>query len=327
MGKTYLGIDIGHRNLKLSLVSDGKIKKTCRADVPDNLVKEGRVVSYVSMAEFIKNTMKENGIQAAPAAFVLNSEDAYIRNISVPAMTHDQLMVNIPYEFRDYISDELQAYAYDYAVLDTYENEEGAVVMDLLAAAAPKEYLNDIKNMLKKAGMKFAVAAPSAAAYIGFLKSHGLKDPEKEYCFLDLGHEAIRMHVFKGERYIVTRALETGLSVVEQRIADELNVDIHLAHSYFISDYEGCQKSEACISAYQSIGTELERAVNFYRFSNPDSVLEHIYICGGGAAVEPLMEEIANSLSIGVSGVSELFGGDRADDYLFVQSSGITYQE
>ena len=44
------------------------------------------------------------------------------------------------------------------------------------------------------------------------------------------------------------------------------------------------------MNAYSNIAVELMRALNFYRFSNRDSALEHMWLCGGGAVIEPLGE-------------------------------------
>ena len=328
MAKSFLGIDIGNKYLKLASVSGGKVKKTAMAELPDSLVKAGQVVSYAAMADFIRSTMKENSLSSAPAAFVLNSSDTYVKNISVPAMTDAQLLLNIPYEFKDYIPDELHSYAYDYAVTGVSEDEENGKTLELLASASPESYLNELRNMLKKAGLKFAIAAPAECAYIGFLRQTGVAKEDKEYCFLDIGHEAIRMHVFKGEQFIVTRVLELGLGLVEQRIADSMHVDIHLAHTYFTTNYNNCQNSDTCLDAYSGISTELERAIHFYQFSNPDSNLEHVWLCGGGASVENLVKEIRQTLNVEVGLASELINKlDNENGFMFIPAIGITHQE
>lgn len=41
--------------------------------------------------------------------------------VTMPLMTADQLVYNLPYEFRDYITDELKNYIFDYAMMTTQE--------------------------------------------------------------------------------------------------------------------------------------------------------------------------------------------------------------
>jgi type IV pilus assembly protein PilM len=103
-------------------------------------------------------------------------------------------------------------------------------------------------------------------------------------------------------------------------------VDVHLAHTYLLTNYDDCQNSEACRNAYGNIAVELMRALNFYRFSNPDSQLEHIWLCGGGAVIAPLRKAIADTLDMKVHQARELLpGGDQVEaGFELVQAIGVT---
>ena len=56
----------------------------------------------------IRKTMKENKIRCKEAAVVVSSGICFLRNVTMPEMTAEQLVYNLPYEFRDYITDELK---------------------------------------------------------------------------------------------------------------------------------------------------------------------------------------------------------------------------
>ena len=332
MAKTYLGIDIGHDRLKLALVSGGQVKKSAVVALPEKLVRDGRVVSIETMGELIRTTMKENGIRAQQAAMVLAGPNVYIRNVTMPRMTADQLVFNLPYEFRDYITDELKNYVFDYAMISTpeqlnsEENGEAVPAMDLTAVAVPKDLLEDCRAMVRKAGLRLAKAAPAVCSYTGLIRSlqKNGDQPDREYCILDLGHQAVRMHMFRGDCNTITRQLEFGLASIDQAIAEANNVDIHLAHTYLLTNHENCQNSPECLNAFSGIGVELMRALNFYRFSNPDSQLSDVWLCGGGAAIPALKEAIISTLSeMQVHTAAELLPGEGVEqDYMLVQAIG-----
>ena len=124
--KTILGIDIGYDRLKLALVTGKRVGKTASAEMPEGLMKEGRITSRETMADLIRQTMRSNNIRANQAAFVLPNESAYVKNVKMPLMTVDQLVYNLPFEFNDYISGEIRDYVFDYAVLPKDEKEEEA---------------------------------------------------------------------------------------------------------------------------------------------------------------------------------------------------------
>ena len=67
------------------------------------------------------------------------------------------------------------------------------------------------------------------------------------------------------------------------------------------------------------------RALNFYRFSNPDSSLGDLWLCGGGAVIKPLADEIGDMLDLQLHPATELVpGGDGIESCnSFVQAIGI----
>ena len=375
--KPLLGIDIGYDSLKLAVVSGRQVRKTAVVPMPQNLIREGRVVSTETMGELIRRTMKEHGIRCGRAALALPNETVFIRAVTMPQMSVDQLNYNLPFEFRDYITDELKDYLFDYAVVSINEqsteeqtegesggeSNEGGSIMELMAVAAPKSLLEESKETLHRAGLKLVKAAPSVCAFQALIRakmnktSEKVKKPKKtkkaknaeteqdaqnseevrnaeteqrvqEYCILDLGYQSIRMYMFREDRHMVTRVLELGMNSLDQVIADAYSIDIHLAHTYLLSNYENCQSKEYCMNAYGTITVELMRALNFYRFSNPDSHLEDIWICGGGACIRPLQESISETLDLKIHTAAELLpnGMTVEADYALLQAIGITME-
>lgn len=337
MAKSCLGIDIGKDQLKLVLMKGETIQKAVSVQMPEGLLKEGRIVSVETTGELIRKTMKENKIRCKEAAVVVSSGICFLRNVTMPEMTADQLVYNLPYEFRDYITDELKKYAFDYSWGSTEElpkakkpkkqpkkkkgeekpdekaedSEERRGEMELLAAAAPLEAIDDLRLMARKAGLKLTFAAPEVSACENLLhyKLKEESDKDKEYGILDLGSTSSRLLIFKGDRHQVTRIIERGMEQVEELLADSLHIDIHLAHTWLLTNHEDCVNSEVCQDAFSQISVELMRALNFYQFSNPDSRLEDIYICGGGASIESMRESLKENLDVTIHDASELMDG------------------
>ena len=329
MAKKFVGIDIGHKTLKLALVSGKTIIKSAVVDIPENLVREGEVTSVEVVAELIKIAMKDAGIKCRNAAVVLNSRQVYVKLLTVPVMTEQQLLFNLPFEFNDYITGELGSYTFDYMVLEQREQqiedeeEKTETVLDIMAVAASTELIDETRIMLKKAGLKMTKAAPPVYSFIQVLRANKMEDSEDTFCFIDIGQESVRLHIFNGERYVVTRDLEVGLSAVESKIAEYYNKDTHIAHTYFITNYENCQNSEICREAYTNIAVEMMRAINFYKFSNPDCKFEGVYLTGGGAASEAFLKEIENTLNMQVYNAGDLIRGNTSDDsHTLVQAYG-----
>ena len=331
MAKTILGVDIGYDNLKLALVSGENVKKTVSVPMPKNMIRDGQVVSVESVGEMIRSTMKEHGLRAGNAALALPNESVFVKSVALPVMTADQLEYNLPFEFRDYITGEIRDYSFDYAMYEksgpATEGEEEK--LEMFAAGAPKTVIDDARQMMRKAGLKLAIAAPAVSAYMQLIRRRiaTRKEQGKEYCILDLGYQAVRMYIFRGERLIVTRILDVGLSGLDEVLAEACSVDVHLAHTYLMTDYEHCTRRDECMNAYAGIATELTRALNFYRFSSPEGNLEDIWLTGGGVKIAPLTESLSDSLDLQIHPAAELLPDSTLPDAeSFIQAIGITMQ-
>ena len=340
MAKSCLGIDIGKDQMKLVLMKGENIVKTASVQMPEGLLKDGRIVSVETTGELIRKTMKETKIRCKEAAVVVSSGICFLRNVTMPEMTAEQLVYNLPYEFRDYITDELKKYVFDYSWGSGEEMPKGKKLkkaskkkeekpeeeenqkrneMELLAAAAPLEVMEDLRLMTRKAGLKLTFAAPEVSACENLLhyKLRNEQDKDKEYGILDLGSTSSRLFIFKGDRHQVTRVIERGMEQVEELLADNFHIDIHLAHTWLLANHEDCIHSEVCQDAFSQISVELMRALNFYQFSNPDSRLEDIYICGGGASIATMRQSLEENLDVKIHEAGELLermngSGDEA---------------
>ena len=382
--RQYLGIDIGYDRIKLALCKGGAVKKAVSVPMPERLIRDGRIASPDTLGKLLRLALRENHIHVSRAAVVLSGESAYLRTCFMPVMTEDQLRVNIPYEFNDYITSEIRGYVFDFAVLrkpikkekepkekrkkglfgrkreekkvsvedfalmvdeeeeaeeaenrtaeeESVEENEEDNKLELLVAAIPAEVLDELRFVLHRAGLKLRIAMPTECTLIELIRANLPRYRKKgvavpEFCVLDLGYHSIRMYMFRGDRHMVTRELETGLRTLDEMLAESMGVDRHLAHTYLTTNYENCQSSEVCRGAYNNISIELQRALNFYRFSNPDSALADIWLCGGGTQIEPLLETISETLDMTVHNGSDLIPGgwSAADGASFVQAVGAT---
>ena len=271
MAKTVLGLDIGASSIKMALMSAGQILKFEMEELPDNLVREGRILSSEALSQVLEEILKKHGLRVKNCAVVLPPETALARRVSVPYMTIDQLMVNLPYEFHDYIQKEKDQFFYDYAVVgETFDEEGEGKKLDLLAGAVRKSMILDYRNMLGKAGLKLVTAVPDCFTYRNLILAYEgrVQEHPVEYGIVDLGHSAIRLHIYRGSVYETTRIIEFGGISLDALIADHLDVDQHVAAGYKLTNYENAQELEVCMDLYGKIAIELMRAVNFYGFNN-----------------------------------------------------------
>ena len=304
MEKPTLGFDIGSGELKIVQWNGQCVQRAVRVSLPDNLVRDGRIVSYEALAQLIRETVRSQHLTTRHAAVILPAGQCYLRRLTMPAMTVDQLAVNLPYEFRDILSAGKNRYFYDYAVNRIDRGEDSTPVqMDLTAAAVPKALIDDYRAMFRRAGLELRTAVPVECAYANLLRSR----EEREFCVLDLGCAMTWVHIFTGSCFEATRQLDCGLSTVDAAIAEDQGVDEHVARrTYKETDYRGVQSSESARNVYHAIATDIRKAINFYGFNNRQSDLTDAWCAGGGIRIPALPQDIAQSIDLKLHTIDEL---------------------
>ncbi len=315
MSRSIIGLDFGSCALKAAVWDGGKITRMLEEPMPDQMVRGGAVTSPEAMAEFLKRVLKENRISVRRAAVLLPASQVFVQLSELPVMTQNQLKLNLPYEFRDFISENRDNYFYDYAVIEIKKDESGTPkTMRLLAAAVSKDLVYNYANMCRWAGLKLVTAIPVEMAYTNLLRRFTPKDGPKEICIVDCGHVGQRVYFYSHNTFETARVGEQGGAGIDAALADLLDTDIHIAHVRKESNAQDELGMPQVRSYLQETLRDAQRAVNFYHFSNPDRQLEMGYFCGGSSRIPFLKEELESVTELRMRPITDLLGETPAPE-------------
>lgn len=312
MSRKRIGFDIGARTAHIA-VCDGRVGKVLSVAMPEGLVREGQVLSFEALADFLKELRKTEKLRGKRAALVLPSSQCYCRRFTTAYMTDQQLKFNLPYEFRDFLSGDKEDFFYDYAVVEIRRDEDGTPrEIDLMAAAVRKRLMADLDAAFHKAGFKLETAVPEELAYINLLRAGG--DTAHGHCILDLGHTGVRLYMFADDRYENVMIMDFGCDALIRAVAEHFGVDEHVAASYLETDYNGCTMLPQCVDIYNAISVEVTKAVNFYRFNTGGEELSHVHLSGGGVWIDAMVETLRRRLSLPVEDMSEFLPSMQGEE-------------
>ncbi len=103
------------------------------------------------------------------------------------------------------------------------------------------------------------------------------------------------VYIYRGGHFASRREIEVGMSDLEHLVADQCSVDIHVAHEYVRQNYNHVLESEQARELYGRIAVEVVKAVNFFNYNNRERELTQLCLCGGGSAIQPLYDTIADT--------------------------------
>lgn len=318
-----LGISVNHGRIAMTILKAGQVSRTLWEEVPDNIVDGNKILSRNLFAGFLQEKLKEKKIKCKKVAYTIADEDIFIKNITMPVMTDEQLKYNVPFEFNDYIQGEMKDYIFDFIRRDPKGEQNGNQIR-LLAYAVPVETITGLSETLKLAGLKLEKALPETIAYEALLET--VKNPEEERvgkCILDIGRRYIRMMIFKDGEFSLSHQIDAGEGLAINAIADEMGVDTHLAATYLYSNHNDCNKLTPVVNAFKDISLEVLKGLNYYEMSDMTSKLGEVILCGTGALTEPLVEILKERIDKNVYTMDEFLSQYSSDKEINVTYTSV----
>lgn len=309
MGKLVLSFDLGDSSLKIAELKGG-LCKCYTEQVPENLINDGVVQMPHMLTDFLKRVKKSYHLQNGECALVLPNEATLCRSLTFPAMTVEQLMVNLPFEFSDYISGNQEDYVFDYDLEEMINDEAGKPKeMRILGAVTKKETVLNYIEMFKDAGLKLRTLVPQDAIVRAIMKKSvdtGKMDPDKEVCLINLGHHLTQVYIFKGKTQEVLRNIPMGNEILDKLIAENEKVDQYKARNLKNMNENDVLSSDYCKEVYSKFAVEIMKIINFYRYNNRESTLNDMYFFGGGSHIEELCNAITGMNDLYYKDLSEI---------------------
>ena len=317
MAKTRLGFDISNSSVKIAAVSGSHVE-CWELRMPDDIMDDGEVAAPDSFSAFLRQEMKERQIKGKECALVFPARQVICRVLAMPKMNKEELALNLPYEFNEFVQNDPEKFFFDYAMCAPQEGDDPER-MYMMAAAASKERIGQYIRIFSDAGLKLKVLLPPEMALLKLTGAGraGRRGPSQtepsEVCFVNLGHDNTSITVVKNDRVQATRQVDIGCAAIDAAIAETMNVDLALASSYKYNNFQGALDSAACQDVYQHMAVEILRVVNFYRFNFRDNDLSGMYFLGGGTAIRQLTERIVLLVELPVLPLEGLMSSDGLD--------------
>ena len=309
-----IGIDIGSNLLKLVITNNGEVEKIVAERVPENLIQRGKIAAPGAMSDFLKQVCKDNGIRPGPCALVLPPEIVMAHKVTMPFMNEKELMLNLPFEFRDFVGTDSSKFDYDYSVIEVRDK-----VMTLYAAAVAKDVVEEYYSVLRKAGFTLRVATPIEMALQNLIRR--ADSLPAKLCILDAGHSITRVSIYSNGCYEMGRDIELGGRDVDNAIADFQQVDPYMARTRKEADMDDISTADCCSEVYADISVEVMRIVNFYRGNAAGGFeLQDIYYCGGSSLLKSLKNAVLKRTNLTMHHIARIIpakDGIDEDELLF----------
>jgi type IV pilus assembly protein PilM len=300
--RSTIGIDIGSGVLKIAEIGWHKNIPTLRAAgmtaLPDDWVRDGIIIDKTALVETIRRQLATAGITGTHAIISVSGHSVFIRELTFPAMTNEELRQAIKWDLDKYVPTNTENYYYDFSVIGA---DQELHEVRVLLVAAPQFMIDSIIAICKEVGLKaIAIEIEPLAVY------RAIKN-EANTLVVDIGQKICQISIFQNNCPVVSRIIPLGGVRYTEEIMRSLELgygeaELHKEHQLGLLQAATNELAESHIHKQlmlivEELGREIHRTADYYQAQNREAIIENIILTGGGAQLDNLLINLATLLA------------------------------
>ncbi len=306
MPEEILGIDISASAVKLvglSGTAEKPVLEYCSKDLlPAGVVVDGSIEKSDELSVVLRRLVKQSGAKTKNVAVALPASAVITKKITIPSGLRDlDMEYQVESEARQYIPFPIEDVSLDFFELGPSAAIPGSV--DVLIAAARRERVEALQDLLEVAGLKpVVVGVNSYAACMALGRVIDLQaktTPGTLSVLFKLGATSTTMQVLRGQDLVYEREQSSGGDHLTQKIASYYGLSLSEAEARkckgsLAHDYEG----RILIPYIDGLVQELGRSLQFFFNSTQYNRVNQVFLAGGGALLPGLALSVASQIQV-----------------------------
>jgi type IV pilus assembly protein PilM len=268
------------------------------------------------MENFLK-TEGKNFIKKLPAKYFYVSipgRGVLIRSLSVPKVPIKKLKDILKYEIQQQIPFPLEVVVWKYQVLEETEQN-----YNVLLGAIKREILSEHIGKIVSLGIEPYFLDTDHFALINILLF--FKNIGRERClgFLEIGANSSNLIILHREKFLV-RSLTVSGNTITSAISETEG------KTFIEAEIEKKEKGthiKSVLTALDSLNTELQNSIDYWRFTMKGPDLEELYICGGSSLLKGFREYLEEKGRFPVSYFRPLENIEVAEEYSYLKERDV----
>jgi type IV pilus assembly protein PilM len=314
--RQLVGLDIGSSGIKLVQLKENRgryvLQKFGMKALEPEVIVDGTVMDEGRVVSAIKELYDELNVKVKQVAVSISGHAVIIKKISLPPMPDDELEGQVRLAAEQYIPFDINEVNIDFHVLPAAEgagDQQGE--MSVILVAAKKDKINELTELVKGAGLIPMVMDVDAFAIENM---HAINYPvsqEDTTALVNLGASVMNINIVRQGVSVFTRDIPIGGNRYTEAIQRELGMSYDEAEE----TKKGARSaggSQAAVTAVidsvnAEVASEIGRTIDYFKSTMSDVEVQHILLCGGGAQVKGLLQQLKDRVQADVE-VANPFG-------------------
>jgi type IV pilus assembly protein PilM len=306
--KLAVGLDIGSSSVKLVQLKERKagyqLLAYGSAPLPPEAIVDGALMNSSAIVQAIQELVAQQKVKTREVAIGVRGHSVIIKKISLPRMTQEELDESIQWEAEQYIPFDVKDVNIDTQILTPEADAAGQ--MDVLLVAAKKDMINDYTSVCAEAGLTATVVDVDAFAVQNAYEANYDPSPGQPVVLINVGAAVTNINVVLNGMATFTRDVTMGGNAFTEEIQKQLNISYEEAEALKVggqgeADAVVPQEVERVIQGVaDQMGGEIQRSLDFYAATAPDSHVGKVFLSGGTARIPALFKVIEQRAGVPV---------------------------
>ena len=291
-----VALDIGSSSIKLVEAAVDKsgyrVLKLGIVTTPENAIQNNMVVDARTVAESIKQLIKESGVRSKQVIAAVPGRSVIMKKVQMPKQEPAELEANIEFEAQNVIPENLENVNLDHQVLS--QSDDGNQ-MDVLLVAVKKEIVNSYTDAIEQAGLEPAVMDVDYFALENmFEANYGGEGLNGVVGLVHIGAQNTCISLLHNGISTFTGDLSIGGAYFTDALASQTGLTTAAAENFkltgVVDEQKGLDLATLMQPTAEELAEEIRRTVSLYGMVPSDDVdgLKMIYLSGGGAKLTGL---------------------------------------
>jgi type IV pilus assembly protein PilM len=300
-----VGLDLGSHNFRAVELERRKnsfiLNKFGQYDNPKLNLQSDEKSDLETYSSALKDFFDEIGFSTPEVVVSLNELNVYMRTITIPEMSDNDLKNSIAFEAEQYIPLPISEVNLSYQKLESDVSPEGKMSVQIVAAK--KAILDKYVEILKNSRILPRAIEPETIA-LGRVLGDNKENPLGTI-ILDMGYQRTLIIIVYYGFVRFTRSIAIGGDVISRAIQQGLNLDYGQADEY--KKVYGIDQNQVDGKIYEvvkpivdNILTEVKRAGLFFTKQNPGANMKRVILTGGTALMPGMLSYMASNLDMEV---------------------------
>ena len=304
-GRNLIGVDIGSSSIKVCEMKEGRggartITRFGFHPLPAETIVDGHIINSGAVVEGLEKLFHK--AKRRNVALRASGHSVIIKKITMPLMTAGELGEQINWEAEQHIPFDVEEVHIDYEIL--HERVDHGQ-MDVLLVAAKKEEITDLTNLAMEARLRPLVVDLDAFTVQNVYEAaYGTPSSDETIVLVHVGAATTTVNIVSDGTTAFTRDIANGGNSITEEIQRQLGINRDEAEAYKCGG-QGLgivprEVPEIVDQAVEQLAGEIQRSLDFYLATSGDQQLSRLYVSGGTANIQALLDIIENRAQVGV---------------------------